>query len=289
MPELGLVCITHAETVRFRHLTRTRLLSLDPTRQLEVLRELYRDNLDRLETAFRYCHEHRIRLYRVHCGLLPFADHPVGEPLFEELLPRLAELGKLAEGLRLVMHPDQFCVLNSDNPETIANSVRFLEVQAAILDGLGQPRSPWATLMLHGGKGDRAARMRETVATLSPGIRTRLCLENDEKCYSSEEILAVCRDCALPMVFDAHHHVVHEKLDSYEHPSVAHYLAEARTTWPDPAWQLVHISNGRSHFNDQAHHDLIEAMPSCYHQAPWIEVEAKHKEVAIAKLRAEWK
>ena len=29
-------------------------------------------------------------------------------------------------------------------------------------------------------------------------------------------------------------------------------------------------------------------MPNCYYQAPWIEVEAKFKELAIEKLRAEW-
>jgi UV DNA damage endonuclease len=29
-------------------------------------------------------------------------------------------------------------------------------------------------------------------------------------------------------------------------------------------------------------------MPSIYRRAPWIEVEAKHKEVAIARLRTEW-
>jgi UV DNA damage endonuclease len=29
-------------------------------------------------------------------------------------------------------------------------------------------------------------------------------------------------------------------------------------------------------------------MPSSYRHAPWIEIEAKHKEEAIAKLRQEW-
>ena len=90
------------------------------------------------------------------------------------------------------------------------------------------------------------------------------------------------------MVFDAHHHVIHEGLDSYDDPSVAEMVAAARTTWPDPEWQLVHISNGRTAFNDRNHSDLITVMPSSYRNAPWIEVEAKLKEEAIAKLRQEW-
>jgi UV DNA damage endonuclease len=55
-----------------------------------------------------------------------------------------------------------------------------------------------------------------------------------------------------------------------------------------PEWQLVHISNGRTAFNDRHHSDLITAMPSAYARAPWIEVEAKHKELAIENLRDWW-
>jgi UV DNA damage endonuclease len=65
-------------------------------------------------------------------------------------------------------------------------------------------------------------------------------------------------------------------------------LAAASTTWPDPQWQLVHISNGSESFNDPHHSDLITVMPSAYRNAPWIEVEAKLKEQAIDKLRTEW-
>jgi UV DNA damage endonuclease len=62
-------------------------------------------------------------------------------------------------------------------------------------------------------------------------------------------------------------------------------LLKARETWADPAHQLVHISNGREGFNDRQHADLIETMPSCYLSAPYIEIEAKHKEEAIRGLR----
>lgn len=280
MPELGLVCQTADETVRFRTITRKRLLTLEDP--VPVLKELYEDNLARLGRAFDYCRAHAIRLYRIPCSLFPFGDHPAGRATFQSL--KLQDLD--TSGLRLVMHPDQFVVLNSDRPEVIENSIHFLELQAAILDGLNLPRSPWTSLILHGGKGDRTERLHETVQRLPDAIRSRLVLENDESSYSSQEILEACRLTGLPMVFDAHHHVIHEKLDSYEDPSVRYYLEQAATTWPDRSWQLTHISNGRSHFGDSAHHDMIHTMPSCYADAPWIEVEAKAKELAIAALRA---
>ena len=105
---------------------------------------------------------------------------------------------------------------------------------------------------------------------------------------SAAEILDVCRRAGVPMVFDAHHHVVREGLDSYDHPSVAEMVEAARATWAVPEWQLAHISNGRTRFGDRQHSDLVEAMPEAYRRVPWIEVEAKHKELAIEKLSAEW-
>jgi UV DNA damage endonuclease len=153
---------------------------------------------------------------------------------------------------------------------------------------LGLPRSPWSLMNIHGGKSQRSAELIKVISELPAEIKNRLTLENDEYAYSSEEILAVCEQTGIPMVFDAHHQICHEKLDSYDDPSVAAMLYAARETWANPDWQLVHISNGETAFKDRKHSNLITAMPQVYHQAPWIEVEAKHKEEAIAHLRSWW-
>jgi UV DNA damage endonuclease len=194
----------------------------------------------------------------------------------------------LSLGIRLVLHPDQFVVLSSDKLSVVENSIKILAAHALILDMLGQPRSPQALMNIHGGKSDRTSQLKSVIRDLPESIRSRLTFENDEYAYSSSEILEVCLDTGVPMVFDAHHHVIHEHLETYDDPSVAEMLAAARTTWSVPEWQLVHISNGKDFFADPRHSDLITEMPNCYYQAPWIEVEAKFKELAIEKLRAEW-
>lgn len=290
-PRLGLVCITDSDAVRFRTMTRKRFLQLSesgPAAQERALHELYTDNLRRLDRAITFCLEHGIRLYRLTSRLFPFADESPGQSVLAELDDGLAALGKLAadNGLRLVLHPDQFVVLNSDADQVISNSIKILETHARVFDLLQQPRSAWATFTIHGGKGNRAARLVEILEKLPDAVLSRLALENDERAYSAYEILEVCHESGVPMVFDAHHHIVHEGLVSYEHPSIAEVFAAARETWPDPAWQIVHISNGRERFNDPRHSDLIYAMPSVFRDAPWIEVEAKRKEVAIDALRA---
>ena len=288
-PQLGLVCITASDAVRFRTITRKRLLQLDKVEQKSALRRLYAENLTRLDAAIYYCLAHDIRLYRLTSALFPFADDPLGEDVLEEFSQVVAAKGQRARdaGIRLVLHPDQFVVLSSDSQQVIENSIKILETHARVMDMLKQPRSSWALIEIHGGKSDRSEQLVRVISQLPEAIRSRLALENDEYSYSALEILEVCRAARVPMVFDAHHHVVHEKLASYEHPSIARMLRAARETWPVPEWQLVHISNGREYFNDRHHSDLIAVMPSAYRKAPWIEVEAKLKELAIEKIKSE--
>ena len=290
VPQLGLVCITHSDEVRYRTTTRKQLLKFDAAEQKRRLRALYAENLARLNRALDFCEARGLRLYRLTSGLFPFADDEAGADVLPEFAGEARRTGERANalGVRLVMHPDQFVVLSSDSPQVVRNSIKILETHALVLDMLAQPRSPWAAMEIHGGKGGRAANLVRVVGELPEAVRSRIAFENDEYAYSAAQILEVCREARVPMVFDAHHHVCREGLASYEDPSVAHFLAAARETWPRPEWQLVHISNGRESFADRHHSDLIEQMPEAYRRAPWIEVEAKHKELAIEKLRAEW-
>ncbi|MBB3223034.1 UV DNA damage repair endonuclease UvsE [Pseudoduganella umbonata] len=289
-PHLGLVCITVSTAVRYRTVTRKRLLEHSPDGQRKLLDELYRSNIQVLDNALRYCETEGIRLYRMPSSLFPFADEDIGREVLAPFAATLARTGTraLERGIRLVMHPDQFVVLSSDSAGVVENSIKILQMHADIMDLLAQPRTPWALLEVHGGKADRDDALVANIARLPDAIRCRLGLENDEYAYSASEIHDICLRSGVPMVFDAHHHIVHEKLDSYDHPSVGEMLDKARGTWAVPEHQLVHISNGRTSFNDRQHSDLIATMPSSYARAPWIEIEAKAKEEAISGL-AGWR
>lgn len=290
-PNLGLVCITIGDRVRFRTITRKRLLQFAEAEQQAILRELYQDNLGRLQNALAFCLLHNIRLYRFPTGIFPFADTPVGAGVLREFQTDLQKVGQHAtlRGIRLVVHPEQYVVLSSESPEVVANSMMILASQAWLMDLLDQPRTPWALIEVHGGKRGRKAALAEVINTLPDPVRCRLGLENDEYAYSAQEILEVCQATGVPMIFDAHHHVLKEGLDSYDHPSITVMVEAARTTWPDPTWQLVHLSNGREHFADRSHSNRITEMPPAYSTVPWIEIEAKHKEEAIDQMRRDWR
>jgi UV DNA damage endonuclease len=287
---LGLVCITHSEEVRYKTTTRKNLLSLDAAAQAEKLRGIYTENILRLRKAVEFCLANDINLYRMTSNLFPFADDAMGEGILTEFADELAEIGTdaLAKNLRLVLHPDQFVVLSSDSDSVVENSVKILKMHAKTMDYLKQPRSEWAVMNIHGGKGDRIDKLVASIEKLPDEIRSRVTFENDEHAYSSAQILEVCRRAKVPFVFDAHHHVCREKLEDYNDSSVAEMFYAARETWQNPDNQLVHISNGREKFGDRAHSDLVFTMPEIFREAPWIEVEAKHKELAIRQLQTDW-
>lgn len=287
LPNLGLVCMTVSDEIRFKTITRTRLLKMPLELQQITLRELYSENARRLAKAIDFCARKGIRLYRVSSTLFPSSEEPPGYDVLEELRESLQATGERArqQGLRIVAHPDQFVVLSSDNPKVIENSITILRHQARVLDLLGQPRSPWAAMQIHGGKGGQSDRLVEVIGRLPEEVRSRIALENDEFAYSAEEILEVCRRAGVPMVFDAHHHLCNRGLDDYDDPSMDEFTRAAAATWPRPEWQLVHISNGREFVNDPRHSDFVMKLPRAFLTVPWIEVEAKNKEEAVATLR----
>lgn len=288
-PAYGLVCLTVGPELRFRTVTLSRYRALDPAARETKLHELYAENIRILHSAAGYCAARGIRLYRMSSSLFPMLDlegDDTGEAVLSHLSGRLRAAGDAfrAAGVRVLMHPEQFIVLNSDRPEVRASSVRAITSHARVMDGLGLDRSAWNLLLLHGGKGGRAAELQAVIPDLPDSVRLRLGLENDERAYGPQDLWPVCEATGTPFVFDAHHHVVRERLPDQEHPSVRAWVLAARRTWTPPEWQVVHLSNGIEGPQDRRHSHLITQLPSAYADVPWIEVEAKGKEEAVAAL-----
>ncbi len=273
-------------------MTLSRYRTLTPAEREAKLRGLYAENIRILHSAASYCAARGVRLYRMSSSLFPMLDlvgDDTGKAVLASLAPELQAAGQafVTAGIRVLMHPEQFIVLNSDRPEVRASSLHAITSHARVMDALGLERSAWNLLLLHGGKGGRAAELQHIVPDLPDGVRLRLGLENDERAYGPQELLPVCEATGTPFVFDAHHHVVRERLADQEDPSVREWVLRARATWIPQAWQIVHLSNGIDGPQDRRHSYLITHLPSAYADVPWIEVEAKGKEEAIAALLAQ--
>ncbi|MCA1589704.1 MAG: hypothetical protein LC730_05135 [Acidobacteria bacterium] len=109
---LGLVCITTTDAVRYKRATRKRLMSFPEAGQAEILRNLYAANASVLENAVNFCHQNQISLYRITSDIFQFSDEQFGAEIFiTDFSKRSSEIGAraTANGLRLVLRPGAYC------------------------------------------------------------------------------------------------------------------------------------------------------------------------------------
>ena len=136
-PRLGLCCLFLREPIRYRTVTAATLRPLSRGQRLARISALCLGNMESLRASVETAARLGIGAFRIQSGLFPRATHPeVGYRI--EDLPDAARIRSLAHevrdlarrlGIRLSLHPDQFVVLSSARPETVAASIRELEFQ----------------------------------------------------------------------------------------------------------------------------------------------------------------
>lgn len=289
---LGLCCQFVREPIKFRTTTVTAMLRLAKRERLARLAELCRSNTDALLAALQFCVQHGIGAFRINSQILPVKTHPEAGydmsdlPEGAEIILRFEECGRFARAnnLRLSFHPDQFVVLNSPNPQTLANSLAELNYQAEVAEWVGAD-----TLNIHGGGayGDKTSALRElrkNIERLPHPVRARLTLENDDKVYTPADLLPVCADTGVPLVYDVHHHRCLP--DGW---SVVETTARARKTWKtEPLFHISSPLEGWDGPKPERHHDYINVADFPKEWLGWpltVEVEAKAKELAIDQLQ----
>jgi UV DNA damage endonuclease len=141
---------------------------------------------------------------------------------------------------------------------------------------------------IHGGGayGDKQTALAEfarNLKLLSHRARSRLTVENDDKTYTPANLLPLCKAEGLPLVYDVHHHRCNP-----DGMSVEQATKKALATWNREP--LFHISSPIEGWNGPhpgRHHDFIDAkdFPESWRRKKiTVEVEAKAKEVAVARL-----
>jgi len=118
-----------------------------------------------------------------------------------------AKVGESARALdvRLSMHPGQFTVLASDNPEIVERSIEEFEYHVDVIRWMGFGRTFQdfkCNVHISGRQGP--AGIKAILPRLSPEARNSITIENDENAWGLEDSLELADDVAL--VLDIHHH-----------------------------------------------------------------------------------
>jgi UV DNA damage repair endonuclease len=118
-----------------------------------------------------------------------------------------ARVGLLARELdvRLSMHPGQFTVLASDNPDIVDRSVEEFEYHTDVIRWMGYGKSFQdfkCNVHISGRQGPSG--IKRVLPRLSPEARNVITIENDENSWGLDASLELEGDLAL--VVDIHHH-----------------------------------------------------------------------------------
>jgi UV DNA damage endonuclease len=287
---LGFACIcnTLQENGRFKTVTVKTLLKLSDEEQAKRLKSIAVDNLYNSLQILKWCKSNNILMYRFSSDLIPLATYVESWSWWEDkdiqnMCSKIKEFALESE-IRISLHPDQFCVLNSDKPHVVQNSIKLLEHLNRLSNMIGNK-----TLIIHtgstiGGKEIAIMRFIDNFNLLSKDIQSKLALENDDKSFGVLEVLYICETLGIPMILDIHH---------YNCTNAGESLFDLRerivATWKGRRPKM-HLSSGKTGFTDRHHadyindEDYIEALKFAGNDFD-IMLECKQKELALLKIR----
>ena len=292
MIRFGLCCLFKEENINFKTTQYRYFAKLTPKEKTEKLENIIIENLHSLLKSLEHCLKNNIRCFRIISTLLPLYTHPECTYQIEDLpqgsliLSLFKQCKEFAatNHIRTVFHPDQFVVLNSLREDVIEKSIQDLLYHAYMAELLGSD-----VINIHGGGvyGDKKtslARLSDTIKSLPKTITSRLTLENDDKSYTPSDLLPLCTELGIPLVYDVHHHRCLKDALSEKEAS-----EKAYATWNrEPLFHISSPKEGWAGPNPLRHHDYIDPndFPLFWkNMTPLtVEVEAKAKELAVKKL-----
>jgi UV damage endonuclease UvdE len=158
-----------------------------------------------------------LRMVRISSDILPMYTHRDWRHFYKRadvlalLEQRFSQVGDVARGkqVRLSMHPGQFCVLASDNPGIVDNSIEEFEYHADMARYMGFGKSFQdfkINLHISGRQGPDG--IRRAYTKLSDEAKNCITIENEEVSYGLSDCLSISD--VVPIVLDIHHHWIRE-------------------------------------------------------------------------------
>jgi UV DNA damage endonuclease len=189
--------------------------------------------------------------------------------------------------VRVSMHPGQFTVLCSANPNVVINSIHDIKLHSYIMDLMELPRDYSSPINIHMGlyKGNLkeiSKRFVDSWNRLCDGGKKRLVIENEDKGNSwavSEMVDHIQSKISIPFTFDYHHHKLNQKgLSEKEAFNICY------STWGNVK-PLFHYSEScpNNPSNPRAHSMFALKLPSTYGKDIDVDWELKGKDDAIEK------
>lgn len=288
--KIGYACLSLGANARTNHGFVFRNLSQD--RFITAVAE----NLQGLMDILAYNLANGILLFRISSDIIPFGSHlAMDYPWPKIFQAELAEIGGLIRrhGMRVSMHPGQYTVLNSPDPQVAENARRDLEYHQLFLASLGLGDDCKIVLHTGGVYGDKIAamdRFADNFTRLTPETQSRLVLENDDRSFAITDVLEIANRLAIPAVFDCLHHILKPPAEDFKMDRI---LTLVKDTWKSADGPMkIHYSEAAADKKNGSHSktvvvdNFLTFLPQVAHFDPDIMLEVKDKDLSALKVIA---
>lgn len=178
----------------------------------EKLIETTKNNLDCLLTMLKFNVENNLLFFRITSRLIPFASHSIMDfdwkDYFKEDFKKISKF-IMENNIRISMHPGQFVVINTKDPEVFKRGLNELKYHAEVFNLLKLDNTAKMQVHVGGVYGDKYKSMERFIkryGDLEKSIKRILVIENDEKSYNLTECLEISKKTKIPVLFDYFHH-----------------------------------------------------------------------------------
>ena len=265
------------------------------TNNYDKIDNVIKSNLEALIGILKYNIKNNIHFYRLTSKLIPLATHK--EVTFDYLKKYEKYYKQIStlindNNMRIDVHPDQFCVLNSTNKEVVKSTINIIKFYKNMLDTMKLK----TYMILHigssaFGKQKSITRFINNFKLIDQETRKMIIIENDDKIYNIKDTLYLAKKLNIPMVLDYHHYKCNNEGEKIED-----YITEIFNTWKKDT-PKVHLSSPKSKKEYRSHNDYINIDDFIeFHNKIRsinidfdIMIEAKEKDFALFKLIRELK
>ena len=290
---LGYACISKIiDVTSSKTTTLTYYKKLDTETKIRKIDKIINENLENLLILINYNIKNNIHFFRMTSKLIPLFDlYDFDLSKYEN---KISKIGKLINkyNMRVDVHIEPFCVLNSVNEKVVYDSIKLLNNMKKIMD-LFNIR--YYFIMHIGsktnGKKESINRFITNYELLNNDIKKLIILENDDKTFNVVDTLKLCEKLNIPMCLDIHHHYCNKCRKSIEE-----YLPRIYNTY-NRINAKMHYSSPKSKKEARAHNEYINSnefidfinILKKYDKDTDIMLEAKAKDLALVKLVGELK
>ena len=290
---LGYACISNIiETTSSKTTTLTYYKKLDTISKQNKIDLIIKENLDNLESLIKYNIKNNIHFFRITAKLIPLMDIVYID--LNKYKDRFNEIGYLVNKnkMRVDVHADAYCVLNSLNETVVLNSIKLLNNLKITMDMFNCDYN----IILHigsktNGIKDSIKRFKNNYNLLDEELKNKIIIENDDKNFNVYQTLKLCEDLNIPMCLDYHHHICNKCTKNIEY-----YLPRIYKTFKNLTPKM-HYSSPKSKKEFRTHNEFINSnefinflnILQKFNTDTDIMLEAKAKDLALIKLVYELK